>query len=724
MKLLFLFFPILLFPFQNIDAQHFAWMRTAPDVPRAMALDPEGNILFQTLADPVNSWQTHQLRLVSPAGELLWSRDYPQIGLMAPLKTDAGGNFWFPVEGHGTVTVDGITHRFEEARPHAIAKMSPKGRFLSFGFDSRFPMDFEFDPAGNLYLCGSHLLQKFDPSGNLLWDVPPVFFEGIGNEIGLVNGMEIIGGDRIVIAGSFLYGQGLKARIADTSVLVRHSETMFFAGFDADGNRKWLRAGGGVNTNFLLSSDQTGTLIAAGNPFYLDFDGWQLPYDGSTHGPAIFKFSAATGEMLWHRNYPEWSWMNNLVPLANGSFYMAGQLRNIGDNDGNIPVGAAMYAREGNYQAFVARFGPDGEPRWLAVSNEGDFASLSGVLPAANGHVWLGGNITSLYGLRNTRFGSERLFQTDSTYGVIGLLLDTLAAPPPAATLNLQGKIFEDTTPDCQPGNGETGIADLSVLAEPGPFLAKTDANGNFRFRLPPGQYTLRPIERNDHSQRLTPLCKTTQNIDLQVDTTGVNFPFQREDCTSLASVFEAGGIVYCVGAEPNGSVDSTATLRVVFQNFGKQAIGSAEFKVEFPWPFYPVSSEWTATSFFLFPISRRAQPIRWKSGSVFRAAIGGLSFSAVIGVFRFRPNFPARRTIVSRKIHSQTNLILPSNTLFRLVRKVPGTQNFRSPSGQIHLPRAVFRCRPKSKRMSAGRFSMRSVERFPPLKTGEATLK
>ena len=614
MRLLFLL--ALLFS-QNLNAQHFAWMRPLPTIPNTLAVDAYGNALVQTARDVGNPGWSHQLRLLNPAGQILWIKDMPNdLSVLAPVKTDLPGNFYFPVQGLGSVTIDGLNHTFNPGSPIALAKLRADGSFEWLAFDTPYLTDFDFDSQGNLYTIGLDLLQKWDVSGASVWKIPTPTFEVSGGPSGGALDVDVVNDDRIVVAGKLQHALGQNIHIADTTLHFNDQEVVFLAAFDQNGQRKWLKTGG---TSFapiwhegLLAHDQNGMVYFGFNPFSLNWEGLQLPPDGEKLGPALFKIAAGTGQQIWAKNYPEWSWLHRLAVSPDGALFLVGELRNLHDPGGEIVVNGVHHPRQLNYQAYAARFSTDGVPEWLALSNDSDGAHFNHITCGPRGNVWVSG-FRGWYPFGETRYGTERLFLGVNGTGAVGLLIDTLASKPSPTTL-VAGTVFDDIAPDCQQNAAEPGLEGLTVIAEPGPFLAKTDASGRFSLALPPGNYKVRPVDQVNHAQRLTLSCLPAYSIQLPPgapDTAGLDFPFDLEHCTALAASFDVGYGVECVGEAPGASVDSFVDIRIVYGNFGAAAIDQTDVHLDFPPEFYPVSATpvaWTefntADSSLLFSFS------------------------------------------------------------------------------------------------------------------------
>lgn len=599
-----LLLPALLF-FHPLHAQHFAWMRPLPTSCNALAVDARGNVLVQTDRDIVFPGASHQLRLLNPAGETLWIIDMPNaLAPMTPAKTDPQGNFYFPVQGAGSVAIDGVSHTFDPDNPHALAKLRPDGMFEWFRYDTDYLSDFELDSQGNVYTAGRILLRKWDAAGNALWEIPAPHFASFGTPAGYPLDVDVVTDDRIVVAGKLQYAFGQNIELADTVLNLNEEEAVFLMAFDPAGKRQWLKVGttyyAPVWHAGVLAHDQQGMLYFGFNPFSLKWDGLQLPPAGGQLGPALFKIAAADGQQIWAQHYPEWSWLQYLAASPGGALFLAGELRNQDDPDGEIVVGGIHHPRQLNYQAYAARFSTDGVPQWLAVSNDADGAHFDRIACGPQGHVWVSGLRGFAPSFGETRYGSERLFLGANGSGAVGLLIDSLAAKPAPAAV-VQGTVFDDAQPDCLQGPAEPGFEGFTLVAEPGPFLVKTDASGHFALPLPPGTYTLRPVEHLHHAQRLTLSCTPAHAFALpsgSPNLDGLDFPLNLESCTALAASFDVEWGVHCVGEVPTASIDSFLDIGIVYGNFGAAALAQTDLYIDFPPEFYPVSSTplgWTA---------------------------------------------------------------------------------------------------------------------------------
>ncbi|WP_165864821.1 DUF7619 domain-containing protein [Rufibacter latericius] len=71
----------------------------------------------------------------------------------------------------------------------------------------------------------------------------------------------------------------------------------------------------------------------------------------------------------------------------------------------------------------------------------------------------------------------------------------------------IEGNIFHDKNSDCVVDANETGLADIIVKAEPGPYYGVTDKTGNYRLLVGEGTYTVSPVYENTTGKSLTTTC-------------------------------------------------------------------------------------------------------------------------------------------------------------------------------------------------------------------------
>ncbi|WP_181885031.1 DUF7619 domain-containing protein [Pontibacter diazotrophicus] len=85
----------------------------------------------------------------------------------------------------------------------------------------------------------------------------------------------------------------------------------------------------------------------------------------------------------------------------------------------------------------------------------------------------------------------------------------------------MQGNTYHDENASCTLDTTETGLADILIKAEPGPYYGVTDAAGNYRILVGQGSYTVGLVSENNTSGKV--ITQTCASGDIHFETFGSN---------------------------------------------------------------------------------------------------------------------------------------------------------------------------------------------------------
>ncbi|MGV3503178.1 MAG: IPT/TIG domain-containing protein [Adhaeribacter sp.] len=88
------------------------------------------------------------------------------------------------------------------------------------------------------------------------------------------------------------------------------------------------------------------------------------------------------------------------------------------------------------------------------------------------------------------------------------------AATSPREYNLVEGNIYQDLNGNCASDAQETGLADMLVKAEPGPYYGTTDASGNYRLVVGKGSFQISPISENIPGKKINITCTSAKAAD------------------------------------------------------------------------------------------------------------------------------------------------------------------------------------------------------------------
>lgn len=379
------------------------------DFPKAMALDPQGNILVTGSSAGVGTgWDILTVKY-SPQGEILWARRFNGPGN----GDDFGAGLVVDSQGYIFVTGQSYTGSATGA-DIVLLKYSPAGGQLwqkTYGAPGTGTDDARgivMDSSGNLYVAGTSegdfVTLKFLPSGDTAW---VRHFGGAG--LDAPSGLALDGAGHLYVAGTVHAGDST----ADFAVVK----------YSTGGDSLWSRSYNGpanlADSVTALALDRTGRAYLAGSSVGL----------GSGTDYAVVAYDSS-GNFLWNFRYDGPASAAD-VPLAlacddSGYVYVTGSSVGIGslsdyatlklnrsgdslwcqrfngaanvndvasslviDRAGRIYVGGWSVFDGTDYDFRVLRYRPDGRLLWTT-----DYLGLGGddflraLAPDDSGHVY------------------------------------------------------------------------------------------------------------------------------------------------------------------------------------------------------------------------------------------------------------------------------------------------------------------------------------------------
>ena len=308
------------------------WVLRQPSPPRAwrvtgLGTDVTGNLY--AVVDLFNTTARVCVLKLSPAGGLLWSRQYPEDGsTVAPWAMRVGAA--------GDVFVAGATYPLATPLVHHFVAMkwdsSGTLQWATYesGSSEAYPLDIGIDGGGNVYLAGRNkvsgyddfLTVKYAADGTLLWARS---YGGINDE--RASALAVAGDGTVYVAGQADNVLTTLAYDADGTLRWTASESAWSVSFardaalDADGNllvtaagplgwltvkysgagvRQWASAPASALGGWpaSLAVAPAGDVVVGGAS------------TGSSTDLRVLRYAGATGTQLWSRSEP---------PLGHGS---------------------------------------------------------------------------------------------------------------------------------------------------------------------------------------------------------------------------------------------------------------------------------------------------------------------------------------------------------------------------------------------------------------------
>ena len=325
---------------------------------------------------------------LDPSGNLLWAKSFGGTSSDGgnSITVDASGNAY--ITGYFIDTVDfdpgaGTTNLTSNGSFDVfVQKLNPSGNLLwvkSFGGTSGDRGHITVDVSGNVYTTGEFgdtvdfdpgagttnhtsngfsdaFIQKFDPSGNLVWAKS---FGGKSDDGGTSITVDALG--NVYTTGFFRDTVDFDPGAGTTNLTSNWSSNVFVQKLDPSGNLLWVKSFGGTSNDggMSITADASGNAYLAG--FFrdtVDFD----PGAGTTKlaskgGSDVFVQKLdASGNLLWVKSFG--GWKRNDVGISitldtSGIVYTTGYFGDTVDFDPG--VGTTSLSSKGYSDVFVQK---------------------------------------------------------------------------------------------------------------------------------------------------------------------------------------------------------------------------------------------------------------------------------------------------------------------------------------------------------------------------------
>jgi uncharacterized repeat protein (TIGR01451 family) len=130
----------------------------------------------------------------------------------------------------------------------------------------------------------------------------------------------------------------------------------------------------------------------------------------------------------------------------------------------------------------------------------------------------------------------------------VGINGPTPGLTPCGSVGQIAGTVYSDPNNDCVFNGGDTKLQNLAVRADPGPYFAYTDANGDYSFSLPPTTYTVSMAGFNAPWNALSS-CQSpkTYTVNLTANTTFPGNDFALQPNGTITGRVYSDGTTPCV---------------------------------------------------------------------------------------------------------------------------------------------------------------------------------
>jgi len=248
---------------------------------------------------------------------------------------------------------------------------------ITFGADEAVPTKLTSIMNNDLFVA------RFASDGSLVFA-----HQASGSRIAPI-GMDVFDDGSFVITGTYNGG----ATVGSFSLPPHGDWDMFTAGFDANGNVRWARAAGGLlnDGGWNVTCLPDGTAVVAA---YLS--GGCVIGEGEPNEKTLTVYSSpdlvlckydSNGVLGWIQQFQGttaagWVGIDN---FPDGSIVVSGEF------DGGFSVGSFNVSGNGNLDAFLARFAPNGSPVWVKTVGSSGIDRGHGVATTSSGDiVWCG----------------------------------------------------------------------------------------------------------------------------------------------------------------------------------------------------------------------------------------------------------------------------------------------------------------------------------------------
>lgn len=259
----------------------------------------------------------------------------------------------------------------------------------------RFDQTADFGPFDLTTFGGNDIfIAKHDPSGNVLW-----VQQAGGNSFDIAEGIAIDANGNCIISGSF----NESITIGDTTLTAMAMTDIVIAKFDNNGNFLWAEhgAGGGIDFATDVATDAFGNIYITGRSNgNITFGDSTMAAAGGLMDAIVAKYSS-NGDFIWGKILGEANYDagEEIVVDHDNNFIIAGTFR-----FEDLTLGDTTLSNNGNFDAFIAKYDPDGSLLWASrAGGSGDDNGQGIAVDAENNIITTG------------RFAFDALFDNDST---------------------------------------------------------------------------------------------------------------------------------------------------------------------------------------------------------------------------------------------------------------------------------------------------------------------
>ncbi|MEL6862891.1 MAG: hypothetical protein AAFP19_00670 [Bacteroidota bacterium] len=631
----FLLFPLCVLFFLPTSAQELQWHKvingTDMGFIRGMDTDADGNLYVcgdfndEIFFDQITLEDHPQeadnpfggdiyIAKFNPEGEVVWARriggnDWSYSDQPSSIVVDTAGYVYLSgeLEGNNVTIDDGIP--IEDGGPSFIARFTLDGdldwlrRYNCYRL-----LDMALTPDGNLYISGDGVL-------DLAGAVPPINSGGASDMfLALLNP----DGDPIWIrtAGSSIFNSNAYG-ISITSdqhnhaiVLIRFSDELNFyghnyslideQGFTDFAVAKYNQLGQLVWADLIainnLSRDHGSVIVDANDFIYVigHYRGSSVSlgngsinlsssYVGTTDYDVLLARYAPNGQVSWAHvlDSPDASYGRGMdIDAAGNLFLITDYYEQLTLEDGSI-----LEADGSNFSptSVLLKYNEQGQHQWYQEIKHLRSDRTSYVQCGDNGDLWMCGLFNE-----DIVISDQSIPNNSSSWSALfSQLRDTTYTSP--KTLNrISGRVFTDTNNNGLFDLGEVPLRYFLLQANPGPYFASTNSEGEYHFSLDTGTYQINmqvPESQIDYFTPSLPAAGAGYTIELDSfgqSLGGFNFAGQGDLCPLL-------------------DVELASTVRrrcfrgktfVNYNNFGYGPAEEVTIKVYFPEYLVPISAD------------------------------------------------------------------------------------------------------------------------------------
>jgi gliding motility-associated-like protein len=622
-------FTLLLFLLsQEISwAQEFEWVkritRNVNTNHYRLTADGEGNVfLMGTFKDEItlgnftfksygfSSYDDIFLAKYNPSGQVLWARHfggYGQVTLagadfLGSIALDSEGNCYVTGSFNGLFQINNFTYNipptyWKDSESYLI-KFDKTGKvtWVKFlhGQNKITNKSLALDRAGNVYVAGNlpinnvltaegssitaspnqeSYLAKYTKDGDLLW------LKSIG------------GSDNAIVIDKegyiYLTGVYWEKTVFDTLTLNgtfsngNYTVSSFITKYDSKGHALWAKpilcAGSNIEGHS-INLDPSGSIYLMGrydNMFSLGKDTLRNIIDSNSYIAGYNNVFLAQfdqkGNPVWAKRMVSHGIVSagDIVVGSTGYIYFSGTIHNRG------LIGEIPYGEDSKDGIFMGKISQSGKVEWLNHIYSSSFGTLGTTMSTdGKGSLFLAGqggehfgNIQD-YGSLNTVFYTKI---RDTTYIIPN---------------KVRGKVYDDSNKNCLQDPGEEPLAYHLLKAEPGPYYASTDHDGNYIMELPKGSFKISQINNTEGIlvKQHCPINNGSHSVNLLSqgkDTTGFDFGNEVTHLPLLKVNVASDRVRRCFR--------SSTTVR--YSNTGHAPAHNVEIKVYYPSYVVPISA-------------------------------------------------------------------------------------------------------------------------------------